>query len=252
MWGCLRRINCSDVVHRNNLAVSPHGLPRQSENAYGHFPLDSSLEPPQRALMRWLLYFNPATRLGEILAGLTAAHLYLVQRRIYLVQRRTLSAPRASTVTVTAILAVVTIHLWLYGGVAYHTSFIGRTAPPLYGPLVAVTIYLVARYDTPWSRLFSQAMPVRLGEVSYSIYLLHEIIPSAFKWLGLMTTDLAVAWVTWVGLLLLLAVISHVSYAVIERPARVDSGAIGAAARTGAYSAGQLSTADLPCASAGR
>ena len=202
--------------------------------------------------MRWLLYFNPATQLGEILAGLTAAHLYLVQRRIYLVQRRTLSAPRASTGTLTAILAVVTIHLWLYGGVAYHTSFIGRTASPLYGPLVAMTIYLVARYDTPWSRLFSQAMPVRLGEVSYSIYLLHEIIPSAFKWLGLMTTDLAVAWVTWVGLLLLLALISHGSYAVIERPARVDSGAIGAAARTGAYSAGQLSTADLPCASAGR
>jgi peptidoglycan/LPS O-acetylase OafA/YrhL len=211
MWGCLRHINCSDVVHRNNPAVSPHGLPRQSENAYGHFALDSSLEPPQRALMRRLLHFNPATRLNEILAGLTAAHLYLVQRRIYLVQRRTLSAPRASTVTLTAILAVVTIHLWLYGGVAYHTSFIGRTAPPLYGPLLAMTIYLVARYDTPWSRLFSQAMPVRLGEVSYSIYLLHEIIPSAFKWLGLMTTDLAVAWVTWVGLLLLLALISHVS-----------------------------------------
>ena len=171
------------------------------------------MEPPQRALMRWLLYFNPATRLGEILAGLTAAHLYLVQRR-------TLSAPRASTVTFTAILAVVTIHLWLYGGVAYHTSFIGRTASPLCGPLVAMTIYLVARYDTPWSRLFSQAIPVRLGEVSYSIYLLHEIIPSAFKRLGLMTTDLAVAWVTWVGSLLLLALISHVSYAVIERPAR--------------------------------
>jgi hypothetical protein len=122
MWGCLLRINYSDVVHRNNLAVSPHGLPRQSENAYGHFPLDSSLEPPQRALMRWLLYFNPATRPGEILAGLTGGTSF------YLVQRRTLSAPRASTVTLTAILATVTIHLWLYGGVAYHSSFIGRTA----------------------------------------------------------------------------------------------------------------------------
>jgi peptidoglycan/LPS O-acetylase OafA/YrhL len=54
--------------------------------------------------------------------------------------------------------------------------------------------------------------------VSYSIYLLHEFIPSAFK-CGLMTTHLAVAWVTWVGLLLL-ALMSHVSYAVIERPAR--------------------------------
>ena len=90
----------------------------------------------------------------------------------------------------------------------------------MYGPLVAVTVYLVARYDTPWSRLFSHAIPVRLGEVSYSIYLLHEIIPSALKRLGLMTAYIAVAWVTWVGSLVLLALVSQVSYAVIERPAR--------------------------------
>jgi peptidoglycan/LPS O-acetylase OafA/YrhL len=83
-----------------------------------------------------------------------------------------------------------------------------------------VTVYLVARYNTPWSRLFSHAVPVRLGEVSYSIYLLHEIIPSVFKRLGLMTMDIAVAWVTWAGSLVLLALISLVSYAVIERPAR--------------------------------
>jgi peptidoglycan/LPS O-acetylase OafA/YrhL len=76
--------------------------------------------------------------------------------------------------------------------VAYHSSFIGRTASPLHGPC-AVTIYLVARYDTPWSQLQSHAIPVRLGEVSNSIYMLHEIIPSAFKRLGLMTTDIAVA-----------------------------------------------------------
>jgi hypothetical protein len=69
-----------------------------------------------------LAIFGPAAS-GSVsfLAALTAAHLHLVQRR-------TFSAPRASTVTLTAILAVVTIHLWLYGGVAYHSSFIGRTA----------------------------------------------------------------------------------------------------------------------------
>ena len=68
------------------------------------------------------------------------------------------------------------------------------------------------------------------------MYLLHEIIPSALKRLGLMTTDTAVAWVTRAGSLLLLALISQVSYAVIERRAHVDSRAIGAAARTGASS----------------
>ena len=88
--------------------------------------------------------------------------------------------------------------------------------------------------------------------MSYSIYLLHEIIPSAFKRLGLMTTDIAVAWVTWTGSLLLLALISPIiAYRAPSAP--WHSGAIGAAARTGAYcSAGQLSTTDLPLASTGR
>jgi peptidoglycan/LPS O-acetylase OafA/YrhL len=176
-------------------------------------PVASTDNGYEESLMRWLLYFNPAARLGEFLAGLAAAHLYLAERP-------TLSAPRASAVTLAAVLAVAVFHLWLYGVVAYHNSFIGRTASPLYGPLVAMMVYLIARYDTPWSRLFSQAIPVRLGEVSYSIYLLHEVIPSAFKRLGLMTTDIAVAWVTWAGSLLLLALISQVSYAAIERPAR--------------------------------
>jgi peptidoglycan/LPS O-acetylase OafA/YrhL len=185
----------------NRLGLALFGPVASTDNGY------------ENSLMRWLFYFNPAARLGEFLAGLAAAQLYLAQRP-------TLSAPRASAVTLTAILAVVTIHLWLYGVVAYHSSFIGRTASPLYGPLIAVTVYLVARYDTPWSQLFSHSIPVRLGEVSYSIYLLHEIIPSAFKRLGLMTTDIAVAWVTWAGSLLLLALISLISHAVIERPAR--------------------------------
>jgi peptidoglycan/LPS O-acetylase OafA/YrhL len=188
----------------NRLGLAIFGPAAPTDNGY------------ENSLMRWLLYFNPAARLGEFLAGLAAAHLYLAQRR----RPATLSGPRASAVTFTAILAVVMIHLWLYGMAAYHSSFIGRTASPLYGPLVAITTYLIARYDTPWSRLFSKAIPVRLGEVSYSIYLLHEIIPSAFKRLGLLTTDIAVAWVTWGGSLLLLALISLVSYAVIERPAR--------------------------------
>jgi peptidoglycan/LPS O-acetylase OafA/YrhL len=186
----------------NRLGLALFGPAASTDNGY------------ENSLMRWLFYFNPAARLGEFLAGLAAAQLYLARGPT------TLSAPRASAATLTAILTVVALHLWLYGDVAYHSSFIGRTASPLYGPLVAITTYLMACYETPWSRLFSHGILVRLGEVSYSIYLLHEIIPSAFKRLGLMTADVAVAWVTWAGSLLLLALISQVSYAVIECPAR--------------------------------
>jgi peptidoglycan/LPS O-acetylase OafA/YrhL len=186
----------------NRIGLALFGPAASTDNGY------------ENSLMRWLIYFNPVARLSEFLAGLAAAHLYMAQRPTVF------SASRASTVTLAALLTVVMIHLWLYGVVAYHSSLIGRTASTLYAPLVAMTVYLMARYDTPWSRLFSRGIPVRLGKVSYSMYLLHEIIPSAFKRLGLMTTDIAGAWVTWAGSLLLLALISLASYAVIERPAR--------------------------------
>jgi peptidoglycan/LPS O-acetylase OafA/YrhL len=96
----------------NRLGLTIFGPAASTDNGY------------ENSLMRWLFYFNPAARLGEFLAGLAAAHLYLAQRR----RPPTLSAPGASAVTLTAILAVVTIHLWLYGVVAYHSSLIGRTA----------------------------------------------------------------------------------------------------------------------------
>ena len=73
---------------------------------------------------------------------------------------------------------------------------------------------------------------VRGGEASYSIYMLHEIVPSAFKRLGLQSTDPATAWVTWAGMLVVLVLISLVSYALIERPARMKLRALLAPAVT--------------------
>ena len=69
----------------NRIGVAIFGPAASTDNGY------------EESLMRWLLYFNPAARLGEFLAGLAAAHLYLAQRPA------TFSAPRASAVTLTAI-----------------------------------------------------------------------------------------------------------------------------------------------------
>jgi peptidoglycan/LPS O-acetylase OafA/YrhL len=180
-------------------------------------PMASTASGYENSLQRWLFYINPVARLGEFMAGLAAAHLYLAQR-----DRSTAISPATgSALTLVAMLAAIAVHLWLYVAIAPGNSFIGRVASPLYGPLVAVAMYLIARYDTPWSRLLSQHLLVRGGEASYSIYLLHEIVPSAFKRLGLQSTDLATAWVTWAGMLVVLVLISLVSYALIERPARM-------------------------------
>jgi peptidoglycan/LPS O-acetylase OafA/YrhL len=187
----------------------------------------------ENSLQRWLLYFNPAARLGEFFAGMAAAHLYLTRRQ----EAATLSPTAASEFTIVAILAVILLHLWLYGVIAPENALIGRTASQLYGPVIAIMLYLIARYDTPWSRLFALPLPVQLGEASYSIYLLHEIVPSAFKRLGLQSTDVGIGWVTWVGMLIVVALISRVSYAVIEHPARVKLRALLAPRRAPALTA---------------
>ncbi|HTL63585.1 MAG TPA: hypothetical protein VL305_01200, partial [Pseudolabrys sp.] len=85
---------------------------------------------------------------------------------------------------------------------------------------VAAVLYLVARYDTFTSRFFSSPILVRLGEASYSIYLLHEILPSAYRRLGILPLDQSLLWPTWLVSLILLVLVSRASYVCFERPAR--------------------------------
>jgi peptidoglycan/LPS O-acetylase OafA/YrhL len=189
----------------NRIGLELFGPAASTANGYGN------------SLMCWLLYFNPAARLGEFIAGLAAAHVYLVARQ----RSAMLSPAAASAMTLTAIAIAVGAHLWLYGVIAPGNSFVGRTASQMSAPLVAVIVYLIARYETPSSRILSLPLAVRLGATSYSIYMLHEILPSTLKRLGLQTPNIAIGWLTWAGALILLVLISSVSYALIEHPARL-------------------------------
>jgi peptidoglycan/LPS O-acetylase OafA/YrhL len=170
----------------------------------------------QDSFLRWLLYFNPAARLGEFLAGVAAAQLLLNRRD----HARRLSPSWANASTLISIVAVVVVHFWLYSVVASAHGSVGRIASPLYAPVIASMMYLVARYDTLCSRLLSQSTLVKLGEASYSIYLLHETMPSVCGRLGLMTSDTRLKWILWLAALVLLMIVSRASYLLVERPMR--------------------------------
>jgi peptidoglycan/LPS O-acetylase OafA/YrhL len=191
------------------------GIDRAGLAAFG--PVASSAAGYQDSLLRWLHYFNPVGRLGEFFVGMTAAHVYLAQRP----RPARLLPAQASAVTLAAIVALIVVHLWLYLVIAPGSTFIGRIASPLYGPLVAIVMYLIARYDTPWSQALSHSAMVQFGQASYSIYLLHETLPSAYKRLGIIVTSQWLVWIVWAGSLVLLVVISRVSYVQVERPARL-------------------------------
>ena len=170
----------------------------------------------QDSLLRWLFYFNPVARLGEFFLGMAAAHLFLERKS----SRASLQSAQTSVIVLAAVVGALAIHYFLYDIVASRSVTIGRIASPLYAPAVAVVMYLVARYDTFSSRFLSNPILVRFGEASYSIYLMHEILPSLYKRLGLLAIDPSLFWPMWGGSLVLLAIISRGSYVYFERPAR--------------------------------
>lgn len=171
----------------------------------------------QDLLLRWLFYFNPVARLGEFFLGMAAAHLFLARKS----SLASLQSAQASMLAFAAVVGAVAIYFFLYDIVASYSVTIGRIASPLYAPAVAVMMYLVARYDTFSSRFFSSPVLVRFGEASYSIYLLHEVLPSVYKQLGILAADPSLFWPMWGGSLVLLALISRASYVYFERPARL-------------------------------
>jgi peptidoglycan/LPS O-acetylase OafA/YrhL len=174
----------------------------------------SSQHGYQDSLLRWLLYFFPAARLPEFLAGIAAAHLYLERQQ-------QVAAPWGNLRVVAVIVAVLAAHLWLYGVV--ESVLVRRTASPLYAPLVAVMVYALARNtSTVPALVLASPLMVLLGEASYSIYLLHQLLPSAFLRLGLIGVVGAPGWGVWLGALLLLLVVSLASYRYVEWPARTS------------------------------
>jgi peptidoglycan/LPS O-acetylase OafA/YrhL len=165
----------------------------------------------QDSLLRWLLYFSPPARLVDFLAGVAAAALYMKRREC-------LSAKTmANAYTVVAVVLLLAVHLWLYGSVAYSSSFIGRTASSLYSPLVAVLVFCIAIYpQSVLSKFFGLSVLVALGDASYSIYLLHALfsdIPRNYffslRWNP---------WLLWALALTALFVISRFTYLCFERP----------------------------------
>ena len=187
-------------------------IDRIGETAFG--PVASSQYGYRDSLLRWLYYFNPLARVPEFIAGAAAAQAYLSHAK-----SQTSTIFRSGAVTAALVFAVFAVHLGLYLGVAPHNGFVGRIASLLYGPLIALLIYSLVRLPAP-PPLLCHPLILALGQSSYSIYLLHEVLPSLTHRMGLYDLALAPAWVVWSASLVILLAASRVSYLTIEKPAR--------------------------------
>jgi len=88
-------------------------------------------------------------------------------------------------------------------------------------PTAALLIFCGARYDTAASRLLMSRPLVRLGEASYSIYLVHDVVlAGAVKLTGSTVHGLAYDVAKLVLLLAAVLLISLALYTFYEAPAR--------------------------------
>ena len=161
----------------------------------------------------WLSYINPVVNLPifaiGVAAGLAMKHL----------------APRSSVgVGWATLVQLVALAVALAGNVVFIKRFIAVEAyyPFTLGaaPCYAVLLIALTRYNGAVSYGLSLAPMVYLGEISYSVYLFHQLI---IRWYSTYHTeffDPAPIWLQCIGVWAATIGISAFVHAAIERPAR--------------------------------
>jgi peptidoglycan/LPS O-acetylase OafA/YrhL len=159
----------------------------------------------------WVVFYSPLGRITEFLLGAVAAQ-YFVSRPYPkgLIARH----PLAATTGVAAAFAA-----WYVGtsAAAIPLTSVNASCGAI---AVAAFVLLIARFETPVSRLLAHPLLVKGGEASYSLYLLHFFTlhqwtaPYAFR---LSTPGRVVALLA--GMLISLA-LARVVYLLFEQPSR--------------------------------
>jgi peptidoglycan/LPS O-acetylase OafA/YrhL len=172
---------------------------------------------PQNALLGWLMNTGPVGRMWEFLMGVLVAQAYLLLRDRPATKIETILASMVLTSTV-----VLTLGLYV---LSVHNSFLSYAGsyPGGLAPLLAVIIFCCARYRTQISRILGSGSLVKLGDASYSIYLLHEFTLPIFRQAGTYASNPShiMLWlaVMAIGVTFTLA-LSFGSYYAVEVPAR--------------------------------
>jgi peptidoglycan/LPS O-acetylase OafA/YrhL len=129
----------------------------------------------QDSFVRWLLYFSPYLRIGEFILGCIAAQLFMT------LEGSNANRQERNFAGVAASLAIVSIPILMY--LMYSpdgTTFWLRRLNNNFGlaPSIAILLFCAARYRFGALSFLSARPIVRLGEASYSIYLIHLLVYS--------------------------------------------------------------------------
>ena len=193
--------------------------------AQRHIPefIDSAANS-ENSFYRWCFYFSPYARIFEFFLGCLAVHVFM------LVRARPVTARERSLANLGLLVAMLT--LAVLGALYVGAIEIGGAGPYvqhlalnfLCAPAIAFVLFYSCRYDTLFTRLLSASILVVLGEMSYSIYLLHPFTIRMFSAPPPPEWDLA--WSLNVSFRVLFAIVltlllAYATYRLIEVPSRV-------------------------------
>jgi peptidoglycan/LPS O-acetylase OafA/YrhL len=174
------------------------------------------------AFVFWTAYFCPATRFFEFAMGCVAAQVFLTVQHVPV-------GTRERRVGVLCLLAALVVLVAQHYFALTSTSNAGLGFLPfikmnfLFAPAIAVLLFCCIRYPTGLSRFLNWKPMVKLGETSYSIYLLHPWMLNIFQYSGaqLFTGAFLIEWAfrvfAVIGFTLIVAL---GTYSYVELPAR--------------------------------
>jgi peptidoglycan/LPS O-acetylase OafA/YrhL len=160
--------------------------------------------------VHWLLFQSPWGRISEFLLGVVAAQALLVrsddsESRIF-----------AGVLTYGSFGAFAVLVLAIY---APADNLFGEIGTQCCASFVALFIYAAARYRSYLSRILSSSLLVKLGNASYSLYLLHYLVLHEYgQPLAVRHPDVS-RWAIFLGMMVVAIVVSYISYVLVERPA---------------------------------
>jgi peptidoglycan/LPS O-acetylase OafA/YrhL len=141
--------------------------------AVGRFGAVASIDSNQQdSFVRWLLYISPYLRMGEFVLGALAAQFYVVMRKHRVTAAENVTG---AVILLAAVLSVPYIMHEMYDTSVDSNVFRKMNMNFALGPSAAVVIFCAARYTGPLAFLNSRPL-VALGEASYSIYLVHQVV----------------------------------------------------------------------------
>jgi peptidoglycan/LPS O-acetylase OafA/YrhL len=173
--------------------------------AAAHYPQSNPQE-----LTHWVLFQSPYGRISEFLLGALAAQFYLVRAG------KSDGALTGNLLTYGSLGLFVALVVALFAPARNPYSVIGTQCGAIF---VAILIYAAARYRSLLSRLLSSALLVRLGNASYSLYLLHYFVLHDYGQLLVVRHPEVSRWAIYIGMMVVALAVSYVSYILIERPA---------------------------------